>query len=777
MISRHSKFDLDSPDDWTRPIYSDDPFYTVTGNLVSASYFPTSSDGSTAITGSSGSVVAVTSNGFTINLIFDAAAMAAPASFRSGIQQAAAILASDLKDKITVNLKIDYSGTGGGASAGPDSGYGESYSWVHSMLVNNASPGDTTFSSLPSGSSVQGQSNVVVWNAQLKLWGVLGANDTTTDDGSANFATDINPNLLVGVALHELTHALGRVPYGSTPDIFDLYRFTSPGVRLFQGSSTAPAAYFSLDGGNTKLADYGRNSDPSDFLNSGVQGPNDPFNEYYTGSTLQQLTTVDLTQLDALGFHIWSPDTQPSTITVNNPLSIAPGATLTITSSLLSATDDASSGANLLFSVTASPAEGTLLLNGTPTTSFTEADLSNGVVSYHETAPGPASDSFQFTVTDAAGNTSAVDTFHINVSANNHSATSNAFDFDGNGTADLLLNSSTQGVAVWLMNGATVTANPQVGTIASGFHYAAHGDFNGDGNSDLLMINDTTHAVVVWEMNGTQVTTSQTIGTINASAGWQFTGTGDFNGDGQTDLLLTNSTTNGVAIWTVNGTQVTANPQIGTINAAAGWSFGGTGDFDGDGKTDLLMLNSTTHGVAIWEMNGTKVTANPQIGTINAGAGWAFAGTGDFDGDGKTDLLLLNSTTNGVAIWKMNGTQVMANPQIGTINAGAGWAFAGTGDFNGDGRTDLLLLNSTTKGVAIWELDGTHVIANPQIGTMASGFSFDSTNDFNGDHKTDLLFENSTTHALVAWEMNGTQVAVNQQIGTVNDSAGWHIVT
>ena len=115
--------------------------------------------------------------------------------------------------------------------------------------------------------------------------GLLGANNTSTDDGSATFATDINPNLLVGVALHELTHAMGRVPYGPQPDIFDLFRFTSVGTRLFAGGTTAPAAYFSVDGGNTKLADYGRTSDPSDFLNSGVQGSNDPFNEFYNGST------------------------------------------------------------------------------------------------------------------------------------------------------------------------------------------------------------------------------------------------------------------------------------------------------------------------------------------------------------------------------------------------------------------------------------------------------------------------------------------------------------
>jgi serralysin len=141
--------------------------------------------------GGPGSVVAETSGGLTINLIFDAAAMAAPASFRNGIEQAAAIRSATITDKITVNLNVDYSGTGGGAAAGPDSGQWVSYSTVRADLVNNASAGDTTFNALPTWSTIQGQSNVAVWNAQLKLWGLLGANDTTTDDGSGTFATDI----------------------------------------------------------------------------------------------------------------------------------------------------------------------------------------------------------------------------------------------------------------------------------------------------------------------------------------------------------------------------------------------------------------------------------------------------------------------------------------------------------------------------------------------------------------------------------------------------------
>ena len=127
----------------------------------------------------------MSAGGITINLLFDAAAMAAPASFRAGIQQAASLLTAAISDKITVNIKIDYSGTGGGAAAGPDNGKFQSYTSVRAGLINGATPGDTIFSAMPTGSSVQGQASVAVWNAQLKVLGLLAANDTTTGNTTA----------------------------------------------------------------------------------------------------------------------------------------------------------------------------------------------------------------------------------------------------------------------------------------------------------------------------------------------------------------------------------------------------------------------------------------------------------------------------------------------------------------------------------------------------------------------------------------------------------------
>jgi hypothetical protein len=343
-----------------------------------------------AQTGSTSTVV-VTSGGITFDLIFDAAATAAPASFQAGIEQAASILAATIANKITVNIEIDYSGTGGGAAAGPDNGQYVSYSTVKADLIKNAAPGDTTFNSLPAGSTIGGQSQVAVWNAQLKLFGLLPANSTTTDDGSATFATDINPNLLVGVALHELTHALGRIPYGSEPDIFDFDRFTSAGTRLFTDNIPATAAYFSLDGGVTKIADYGQNSDPSDFLNPPGSNltPNDAFNEFYNNNTLQQLTAVDLKQLDALGFYIGTPVNHPPVVTVPSANVTATAGQVFAVSTLFTATD-ADNDVLTYFLYDGTANGGHFVVNGTVEPSQTVVALSAAQVAQSTFVAGPA---------------------------------------------------------------------------------------------------------------------------------------------------------------------------------------------------------------------------------------------------------------------------------------------------------------------------------------------------------------------------------------------------
>jgi hypothetical protein len=73
---------------------------------------------------------------------------------------------------------------------------------------------------------------------------------------------------------------------------------------------------------------------------------------------------------------------------------------------------------------------------------------------------------------------------------------------------------------------------------------------------------------------------------------------------------------------------------------------------------------------SIWEMNGTKVIDEANVGT-NPGPSWKAIGTGDFNGDGHSDILWQN-TSGQASIWEMNGTKVIDEANVGA-NPGASW--------------------------------------------------------------------------------------------------------
>jgi hypothetical protein len=88
----------------------------------------------------------------------------------------------------------------------------------------------------------------------------------------------------------------------------------------------------------------------------------------------------------------------------------------------------------------------------------------------------------------------------------------------------------------------------------------------------------------------------------------------------------------------------------------------------------------------------------------NPGPTWKAVATGDFDGDGKSDILWQN-TDGQAAIWEMNGNTRTGGGAI-SVNPGPTWRAVGTGDFNGDGNADVLWQNKSTGQVSVWEMDG-----------------------------------------------------------------------
>src|ERR1700722_18034004 len=140
---------------------------------------------------------------------------------------------------------------------------------------------------------------------------------------------------------------------------------------------------------------------------------------------------------------------------------------------------------------------------------------------------------------------------------------------------------------------------------------------------------------------------------------------------------------------------------------------------------DILWHNSSTGGIEIWLMDGAKVTSMPTvIGDTGQpaliGPPWSIVGTGDFNQDGKADILWHNSSTGGIEIWLMDGAKVTSTPTVIADTGqpaliGPPWSIVGTGDSNQDGKADILWHNSSTGGIEIWLMDGAKVISTPTV--------------------------------------------------------------
>ena len=242
---------------------------------------------------------------------------------------------------------------------------------------------------------------------------------------------------------------------------------------------------------------------------------------------------------------------------------------------------------------------------------------------------------------------------------------------------------------------------------------AARKDFNRDGRTDVLWWQPATGRLSPWLLNGTTVIGNPLINWTAPLVGWWPRGTGDFDADGQTDVMWWHPSDGAVSIWFLNGVTVTRNADLNwRVPDSTGWSLHGTGDFNRDGRTDVVWWHAEKGEVSLWLLNGTTVAQNPILGWgAKRSDGWDLAGTGDFNRDGNSDLLWYNSVTREVNTWLLSGSNIIGNPTVDQLQWGTR-QLVGTGDYNGDGHTDLLWLDRASATAETWLLAGTHFLGS-----------------------------------------------------------------
>ena len=306
-------------------------------------------------------------------------------------------------------------------------------------------------------------------------------------------------------------------------------------------------------------------------------------------------------------------------------------------------------------------------------------------------------------------------------------------DLNGDGFGDLLVGEGgKQGVSVMLSDGA--------GHFSSSNSYFAPAnavfsiqDLNGDGHPDVAILGFNTGSIVVLLNNGdgsfTQGKTYVTDG-VPAGAGLLVA---DLNGDGKLDFAFGNRA-GGISVLPGNGNGIFKGNFLGVAFDGNAPRFRDIrlGDFNGDGKEDLLVLPAAQvllgNGDATFTAKGTCGTAFMSLGS---------AALRDFNGDGKLDVAGIPTLTA-----PPRGIQVCLGNGDGTFTTGTEFDqeiehnLVVGGDFNNDGKFDLAASDQNGVSIFLGNGDGTF---QPGIATAVSAsLPTFAVADFNNDGKLDI---------------------------------------
>jgi hypothetical protein len=300
-----------------------------------------------------------------------------------------------------------------------------------------------------------------------------------------------------------------------------------------------------------------------------------------------------------------------------------------------------------------------------------------------------------------------------------------------------------------------VVGNPPP-PVTSGY---VHNDVNGDGKSDLLLYNPSPARLGWWLMNGTSVTGYFSQYT---AAGYKVVATGDFNGDGMVDVVWQDSANN-IYVWLSSGSGFVSKF---VAKNASGWSVVGSGDVNGDGYDDLLVYNPSPARLGWWLMQGASVLS---YHSQSVNSTWKFATTGDFNGDGMADVVWTDPSNN-VYLWSSTGGGFTSN--LVARNA-PGWSVVGSGDVDGDGNADLLVYNPSPARLGWWLMNGSTVLSYHSQYAPSSSWKFAATGDFNGDGRSDVAWL-VNGNALYLWTSTGSGFTQSGSVGKY--TPGWTIV-
>jgi 6-phosphogluconolactonase (cycloisomerase 2 family) len=380
-------------------------------------------------------------------------------------------------------------------------------------------------------------------------------------------------------------------------------------------------------------------------------------------------------------------------------------------------------------------------------------------------------------------------------------------DLDGDGKSDLVVaNYSSNVISVYRNTSSTgsitsssFSAKVDFSTGASPYTVAI-GDLDGDGKPDLAVANYGSSSVSVYRNNSStgSITSSSFTAKVDFATGTNPTSIaiGDLDGDGKADLAVSNSYyyTNTISVFrntsvtgSINGNSFAAKVDLSTGQSPYAIAIG---ELDGDGKPDLAVANYGSSSVSVFRnksISGTITNSSfaSRVDFLTGSYPRSLA-IGDLEGDGKSDLVLVNNGSNSISIFQNN-----AIPGIINSNSFASRVdfttsnyptFVSIGELTGDGRSDMVVVNQNSNSFTVYQnnLSAGSISGN---GFVPVNFSTGSSpfaagiGDLDGDSKSDIVVTNSSSYSISVFRNTDSQLPYISDFTPTSGCAGTASIT